>query len=87
MSPGSGILLRGSLIKVDATDEELAIATRAVEAIPGLALYARVDLLRDDSGACCVSEVELIEPGLYLAVHEPARTAFANAIERQLQRS
>jgi glutathione synthase/RimK-type ligase-like ATP-grasp enzyme len=70
---------------VEPTDEELDVAMRAMTALPGHALYARVDLLRDGGGNPCVSEVELIEPALYLAVHRPARVIFANAIERELE--
>jgi hypothetical protein len=32
----------------------------------------------------CVSEVELIEPTLYLAVNDPVRAMFADAVEREL---
>ncbi|HEY2476980.1 MAG TPA: hypothetical protein VGI19_19525 [Candidatus Cybelea sp.] len=69
---------------VDATDDELAIAVKALDAVPGATLYARVDLLRDDHHNVCVSELELIEPALYFAVFEPARDAFATAVSRRL---
>lgn len=69
---------------VEATAEEIAVATKAVAAVPGRPLYARVDLLRDDEGNVCVNEVELIEPGLYLAVHDPAAGMFADAIAQEL---
>jgi len=67
-----------------ATPDEIAVATQAVDAAPAPTLYARVDLLRDAWGEAVVSELELIEPALYLAVHEPARTVFADAVEREL---
>lgn len=67
-----------------AMPREIAVASKAVEMAPGLPVYARVDLLRDDRGNVFVSELELIEPALYLAVHEPAVSAFADAIEREL---
>jgi glutathione synthase/RimK-type ligase-like ATP-grasp enzyme len=70
--------------RVEATAEEIGVAAKAVRTLPGQPLYARVDLLRDDEDNVRVSEVELIEPGLYLAVHDPARVAFADAIEREL---
>jgi glutathione synthase/RimK-type ligase-like ATP-grasp enzyme len=70
--------------RVEVTAEEINVAAQAMEAIPGRALYARVDLLHDDDGNARVSEVELIEPGLYLSVHAAARTMFADAIEREL---
>ena len=64
---------------------ELAVATEALAAVPGRQLYARVDLLRDDDDRVCVNEVELIEPGLYLGVYDPARRVFADAIEQEVR--
>jgi glutathione synthase/RimK-type ligase-like ATP-grasp enzyme len=64
---------------------ELAVAAKALAAVPGRPLYARIDLLRDDENRVCVNEVELIEPGLYLGVHEPAQRRFADAVVRELQ--
>lgn len=69
---------------IKATAPEIAVAKAAVEAVPASTLYARVDLLRDAQGEPVVSELELIEPALYLAVHGPARSVFADAIEREL---
>lgn len=71
--------------RVDASDQEVAVARAAIDAAPGKTLYARVDLLRDDDGHACVNEVELIEPALYLSAYEPARVAFADAVERELE--
>jgi glutathione synthase/RimK-type ligase-like ATP-grasp enzyme len=70
---------------VESNREEHDVAARALAAVPGRPLYARVDLLRDDEDRLCVNEVELIEPGLYLGVHEPARRHFADAVEHELQ--
>jgi glutathione synthase/RimK-type ligase-like ATP-grasp enzyme len=70
--------------RVDPATEEIAVATKAVQSVPSEPLYARVDLLRDDDGSVLVSEVELIEPGLYMAVHDPAVGIFADAIEDEL---
>ncbi|MGB6414842.1 MAG: hypothetical protein WBF19_16000 [Candidatus Cybelea sp.] len=69
---------------VEATGDEIAIASKALEAVPAPTLYARVDLLRDDDHNVCVSELELIEPALYFGVYEPARVALADAVIRQL---
>ncbi len=75
-----------SELAVTATNDELAAAEAALRAVPGgRVLYARVDLLRDDAGAPRVSEVELIEPGLYFGAHAPARQAFAAAVARELE--
>lgn len=71
--------------RVEATGEEVSVALKAVTAVPGEPLYARVDLLQDDDGRVRVSEVELIEPTLYFALHEPARRELAAAIERELE--
>jgi glutathione synthase/RimK-type ligase-like ATP-grasp enzyme len=70
--------------RVEPTDEEIAVATNAIASVPIEPLYARVDLLRDDRENVRVSEVELIEPGLYMAVHAPAANLFADAIEEEL---
>jgi glutathione synthase/RimK-type ligase-like ATP-grasp enzyme len=70
---------------VEATGEEINVATQAMAAVPGRPIYARVDLLNDGEGHPRVSEVELIEPGLYLSVYEPARRAFADAVEGELE--
>jgi glutathione synthase/RimK-type ligase-like ATP-grasp enzyme len=69
---------------VEATGDEIAIALKALDAVPAPTLYARVDLLRDDDDNVCVSELELIEPALYFGVHELARAALADAVIRQL---
>jgi glutathione synthase/RimK-type ligase-like ATP-grasp enzyme len=69
---------------VEATPGEIAVAAHAVAAVPGAPLYARVDLINDDEGSVRVSELELIEPTLYFALHEPARLEFAAAVEREL---
>jgi hypothetical protein len=59
-----------------ASAAEQALAERALAAVPGGAdrlLYARVDLLPATEDALAVSEVELIEPSLYLG-HGPGST-------------
>jgi glutathione synthase/RimK-type ligase-like ATP-grasp enzyme len=70
--------------RTQATAREIEVATQAVEAAPAPTLYARVDLLRDARGEPVVSELELIEPALYLAVHDAARVALADAVEHEL---
>ncbi len=40
-------------------------------------LYARVDMVRDDSGMPMLMELELIEPSLFLAQHPPALARLA----------
>jgi glutathione synthase/RimK-type ligase-like ATP-grasp enzyme len=58
-----------------ATADQIAVATAAVDAVSrrlGTPTYARVDLVRDDDGCCCVLEVELIEPSLFLSFADAA---------------
>jgi glutathione synthase/RimK-type ligase-like ATP-grasp enzyme len=74
-------------LRVEADAVEIATAAKALGAVPGRPLYARVDLLRDDSQNVCVSEVELIEPALYLGVDASARRVFADAIEGEFGRT
>jgi hypothetical protein len=69
---------------IEASPEEIEVARAALATLPQAPLYARVDLLRGDCGEPLISELELIEPGLYLAIHEPAQRAFADAIAREL---
>jgi O-ureido-D-serine cyclo-ligase len=55
-----------------ATDEERALATRTIAAIPFAQplLYARVDLIHDADGSPRLLELELAEPSLFFA-HAP----------------
>ncbi|MFB9461754.1 ATP-grasp domain-containing protein [Streptomyces cinereospinus] len=53
------------------TDAELAVARRALAAVPGAPelLYARVDLVEGEDGRPRVMELELVEPNLFLFLH------------------
>ncbi|GGT07371.1 ATP-grasp domain-containing protein [Streptomyces chromofuscus] len=53
------------------TDAELAVAERALGAVPGAPglLYARVDLVDGEDGQPRVMELELVEPHLFLSLH------------------
>ncbi|HKE35977.1 MAG TPA: hypothetical protein VKB39_01005 [Candidatus Baltobacteraceae bacterium] len=73
-------------VPVEATDEEIAVASAALRASPPGHVYARVDLVRDDEGQLCILEVELIEPTLYLYADPSAPSRLARAIvERSSQ--
>lgn len=77
------------LVTPDAADEdELELARRVIAEIVDrfdyLPLYARVDMIRDGSGAATVLELEAIEPNFYLG-QVPATTALvADAIVARL---
>jgi glutathione synthase/RimK-type ligase-like ATP-grasp enzyme len=87
--PGGGSDIRvnelygGSARSVVPTPEHSALATAAVEAAAGIhgrpVDYARVDVLEYDGGLV-VSELELIEPGLYLDVEPANAERFADLV-------
>ncbi|MGW1544350.1 ATP-grasp domain-containing protein [Streptomyces sp. NPDC002309] len=53
------------------TRDELAVAERALSAVPDASglLYARVDLVDGEGGEPRVMELELVEPNLFLTLH------------------
>jgi len=53
--------------------------------IPETPLYARIDLVRDDSDEFCLMELELIEPALYLRMNENAAGLFAETVDSFLK--
>jgi hypothetical protein len=67
-----------------ATDAERALADAALATVDAPLLYARVDLVPVD-GAPHVSELELIEPSLYLEHLPGGHAAFARAIAERLE--
>lgn len=64
------------------TPAELAVAERALAAVPGAPelLYARVDLVDGEDGRPCVMELELVEPNLFLDLHTGSVPRVAEAI-------
>jgi glutathione synthase/RimK-type ligase-like ATP-grasp enzyme len=72
----------GAIIAVPATGELQRMAEVVLTAIAPVPLQVRIDLVRLDTGALALMEVELIEPSLYLRMHPGAPAAFANALER-----
>lgn len=65
---------------VEASGSEIAVAVRAVRALPVTALYARVDLVHADDGQPLVIELEVVEPSLFLGMHPRAAHRFADAL-------
>ena len=64
------------------TSEEIEFAEHAVSVCSPLPLYARVDLLRDNSNQLVISELELIEPELWFRFHPVAADMFADRITK-----
>ncbi|WP_435843697.1 ATP-grasp domain-containing protein [Streptomyces fructofermentans] len=66
------------------TPAELAVAEKALAAVPGSPelLYARVDLVDGDDGQPRVMELELVEPNFFLFLHPDSAAAVAEAAVR-----
>lgn len=62
------------------TDAERAVAERALAAVAGPLLYARVDLVAAPDGTPSLMELELVEPTLYLDVDPAAADRFARVV-------
>ncbi|MEU6669567.1 hypothetical protein [Streptomyces sp. NPDC046727] len=64
------------------TDAELAVAEKALAAVPGPhgLLYARVDLVDGDDGEPRLMELELVEPNLFLGLHPDSLPRVTEAI-------
>lgn len=56
------------------------IAEAAIQACPATGYYARVDLLLDNQGQYCLSELEMIEPELFFRFQEGSANILAQAI-------
>ncbi|HKW44093.1 MAG TPA: hypothetical protein VJN22_00465 [Candidatus Eremiobacteraceae bacterium] len=65
---------------VVATPEERAAADLALATLDSPWLYARVDVVPDDTGRPLVLELELVEPTLFLALGDGAPKRFADAL-------
>ena len=88
--PGEGVQAmildkdeREQIVARDPSEAEHAVARAALAAVPGGAsglLYARVDLVHDDTGAPRLLELELTEPSLFLGHAEGAADRLAAAL-------
>lgn len=65
----------------EVTDEFESIARRVIEPIKDRILYARVDLMLDDDGTWCLSELELIEPSLFFKQKPDALDRLVDRVE------
>ncbi|MEO7019492.1 MAG: hypothetical protein ABI234_05020 [Ktedonobacteraceae bacterium] len=64
-------------------DDEILLSRRILSFLPLAPLYARVDLIHDEAGTLRLMELELVEPGLWLALAPHAVQLFADAIARK----
>ncbi len=84
-----GLYVEEDIRPAEPTAAERSVAARALAAIPSERppLYARVDLVPDDSGSPVVLELELVEPSLFLTHAADAADRMADAIASRLTRS
>ena len=68
----------GVLRSVDPHPKLLQISEKVIKALPESSLYARIDLVRTDSGFA-VMEIELIEPSLYFNMDLDSPQRFVDA--------
>jgi glutathione synthase/RimK-type ligase-like ATP-grasp enzyme len=59
---------------------EMAFAEKVISVIDPIPIYARVDVIQDNEGKLAVSELELIEPELWLRFHPPAAEVMAQSL-------
>ena len=71
----------GGLIKAYSPDTRLLeTAQHVLKTVDQSVLYARIDLVQDDSGDYALMELELIEPSLYFRMDPKAPLQFATAL-------
>ena len=79
----SGLFATETITPREPGKDELRLAEKVVSVVPfGTPLYARVDLIRDDSGAPCVLELEMAEPSLFFVHAAGSAERFASAVQR-----
>jgi glutathione synthase/RimK-type ligase-like ATP-grasp enzyme len=61
----------------------IELAQAALAAAPAEAAYARVDMVRDETGALAIIELELIEPSLWLQHAPDGGASFAEIVTAQ----
>jgi len=69
---------------VEATRTEIGFAANVLHAGGHPTLYARVDVVRDEAGALCLMELELVEPSLFLQLAPEAVEKLTGAIADRL---
>jgi glutathione synthase/RimK-type ligase-like ATP-grasp enzyme len=79
----SGLFATETITPREPGKDELRLAEKVVRMVPfGTPLYARVDLIRDDSGAPCLLELEMTEPSLFFVHAAGSAERFAAAVQR-----
>ena len=76
----------GTEEKIEPDREDLRAATAMIETLDAPPLYARVDMLRAETGELLLMELELIEPYLYPQQGPDLGPLIAKALTRRLGR-
>jgi glutathione synthase/RimK-type ligase-like ATP-grasp enzyme len=76
----------GSVHDYEPSPDEIEFAEKVVSFCNPQPVYARVDVIRDNRGEVCVSELELIEPELWFRKHPPAAEMFADSVMNYINR-
>ena len=69
------------------TRKQLAQTGKVLTRVPWPLLYARVDMMLDEAGQMCLSELEVTEPSLYLGYDPESPMRLARAIRQRLLKS
>jgi glutathione synthase/RimK-type ligase-like ATP-grasp enzyme len=75
----------GSVTPEAPSEAHLDVARRALAATGEPTLYARVDLVEDDTGELVVMEYEVIEPELFFRFSREAVARFVDGVKRRLE--
>jgi glutathione synthase/RimK-type ligase-like ATP-grasp enzyme len=76
--------LGGTEVPCEPPAGSIELAHAALAAAPADAVYARVDMVRDNQGKLAIIELELIEPSLWLQHAPDGGQAFVEAIKQAL---
>lgn len=76
--------LGGTEVRCEAPAGSIELARAALAAAPAEAVYARVDMVRNNEGELAIIELELIEPSLWLQHADDGGQSFVDAIKTAL---
>lgn len=75
----------GTVKRYVPTNEEIEFAIDTLSKCHEQPIYARVDLMRDNSEKLCLGELELIEPELWFRLNPSASDLLADVINRKIR--
>lgn len=75
----------GTVHTYQETQDEVALAQKVMAQCPDMPAYGRVDIVWDDQGQPMVSELEIIEPELWVRQSPWSAEVFARAIAAELK--